>query len=116
MAQQPAPERIDDRLAALLETEQRLEAKYREAESASRGKLEAAHAEVARAKDAALAAVGTTALEEERLDLAAHDAALLAITTEHANWLATLSSVPDEQIDRLARKALARALATGGAP
>ncbi|MDP3231843.1 MAG: hypothetical protein Q8S33_03215 [Myxococcales bacterium] len=116
MAQQPAPERIDDRLAALLETEQRLEARYREAESASRGKLEAAHAEVARARDAALAAVGTTALEEERSDLAAHDAALRAVTEEHVGWLAKLSAVSDEQIDRLARKALARAVATGGLP
>lgn len=116
MAQQPPPERIDERLTALLETEQRLETRFREAESVCRGRLEAAHAEVARAKDAALAAVGTAALEEERSDLAAHDAALRAVTEEHVGWLAKLSAVSDDEIDRLARKALARALATGGAP
>ena len=116
MAQPPAPERIDDRLTALLETEQRLEAKHREAESTSLRKLEAARAEVSRAKEAALAAVGATALEEELLDLAAHDAALRAVTEEHVGWLAKLSAVSDEQIDRLARKALARAFSTGGAP
>jgi CHASE3 domain sensor protein len=116
MAQQSGPDPIDDRLAALLETEQRLEARSRDAESACRAKLEAAQGLVLQAREAGLEALEAAANAEARGDAAAHEAALRAIAEERSGWLAKLSTISDEQLDRLARKALERALATGGAP
>lgn len=116
MAHPPVPERIDERLAALLETEQRLEARYRDAEAACRAKLEQARATVVQARDAGLQSVAAVVLEEERQELAAHEAALRALADERALWLSKLSALTEEQLDRLARKALARAIATGSPP
>lgn len=116
MAQQSGPDPVDHRLAALLETEQRLEARYRDAESECRAKLEAARAGVLQAREAGLEAVEAAASAEAQADAAAHETALRAIAEERAGWLAKLSAVSDAQVDRLARKALERALATGSPP
>lgn len=110
---------IDERLASLLETEQRLEARLREAEVAAAARLKTAREALLHAEEEALAALDEQVAKEEQEDAAAHEAALRAIEAERNAALTRLGSVTDDEIDRLARKVLARIIAhdgKGGAP
>lgn len=111
MTQKPPAQRIDERLTTLLEIEQQLEARFREAEAVGRAKIEAARAALAKARHEGLAAVDEISSEEERADAAAHEAALRAIEEERNAALTKLTSVTGAELDRLARAALARVIA-----
>lgn len=108
-------EPIDERLQSLLATEQRLEARLREAEVAAAARLQAARHALTNAEHEALSSLDELLREEERVDQAAHEAALRSIEEERAAALEQLTRVDDAALERLAKKVLAR-ITEGGEP
>lgn len=115
MAHQPLPPPVDERLTTLLEIEQRLEARFKEAETEARTRVEVARAAVERARQAGLEELEAQAAAEARDDAAAHELALRRVEEERNAALTRLTTVSDEQVDALARRAVARAVGDGGA-
>ena len=113
MNQKPAVEQIDERLTTLLQIEQRLEAQLKQAEFDGRAQVAAARVALDRARADGLLAVEALAAEELRVDTAAHEASLGVIEVERRAALEALSTPTAQHLERLARKALARAI--GGA-
>ncbi|MBL8917659.1 MAG: hypothetical protein JNJ54_02270 [Myxococcaceae bacterium] len=97
---------IDERLASLLETEQRLEARQREAEVAAISRLKTAREALLHAEEEALQALDEQVATEEQEDAAVHEAALRAIEAERNAALTRLTGVSDDEVDRLARRVL----------
>jgi hypothetical protein len=62
------------------------------------------------------AAVADRDADEARRDQAAHAEARLALEERHQAVIASLTAVPDDRIDRLARRALAHLLEPPGGP
>jgi hypothetical protein len=110
-----AGERIDEKLARLLEVERGLEARVRETEVA-------AAARVAEAREAARGVerdretdVEATARAEADVDIERGATERRRIAEEGAARVALLSTVPESVLDRLARRAVAAVLANGEA-
>lgn len=113
----PAPAAIDERLQLLLSTEQRLEARLRDAEADARTRLAEARERVTRATQTALEPIEADAKAEEAADERTHEAALDAIRRERDQALARLDRLGEAELDALARRVLARLFeAKGGAP
>ena len=110
MAKQPTEHRMDERLAVLLEVEQKLEARVQQREAATREKLEAARAALLAAQEGKSLDLEEAAEAEARADEAAHAAALAVVTSEQQAALARFENVSDEVVEQLARRVLARAV------
>ncbi len=113
MSKQAPADRIDARLETLLDTERRLAALVRTEEEALARRLDAARARVTHAKETAEATLTKAVADQDRALREAHVQALAALQQEHAASLARLASLTDQQLDALARRALA---AAGGGP
>ena len=101
---------MDERLAALLDVEQRLEATARQRELAAREKVETARAALQVATSGVDPELERLAELEARADEVAHASAMIELASAHRAALATFEQVSDERIDRLARHALRRAV------
>ncbi len=110
MTREPAPQQIDERLTTLLAIEQRLEARFREAEAEGQAQVDRARVALQQARDGGLRAVEALAAAEARAETTAHEVALRAIEAERNDALTKLSAITDAEVDRLARKALTRIL------
>ncbi|MFZ5439954.1 MAG: hypothetical protein ACOZQL_08085 [Myxococcota bacterium] len=113
MDHQAPAQQVDERLTTLLAIEQRLESRFKEAEVEARARVEAARAEVERAREAGLREVEAQAAEEARADTVAHELALQRLEAERNAALTTLAAVQGERLDELARRAVARAVGGG---
>lgn len=116
MAKQPTEHRMDERLVVLLEVEQKLEVRVQQREAAARQKLEAARAALLAVQEGKNLDLEEAAEAEARADQTAHATALAVIAAEHRAVLATFEQVTDEVVERLARRALARAVGAPGGP
>jgi thioester reductase-like protein len=113
MSKQAPADRIDARLETLLDTERRLAALVRAEEEAQARRLDAARARVTHAKETAEATLTQAVADQDRALREAHTQALATLQQEHAATLARLAALTDQQLDALARRALA---AAGGGP
>ena len=100
----------DDRLSRLLGVEERLEARVQEAERASRHAVAAAREQLDEAREKERAGFEAIAQAEERADHEAHHLELAAIAHANAVELEALRSVPEDAVERLARRAVAEAI------
>jgi hypothetical protein len=112
MTHKPPAPRIDERLERLLEVERQIERRIRAAEAAGRERVARAREVFERSDGHRAAALEKQAKEQERADLEAHAATLANIAAEADVRTRALDAVPDETVDRLARRALA--IAIGG--
>jgi hypothetical protein len=113
-AEHPASDPDDQRLRALLDVESRLHDLVHAAEQDAAERVAAARA----AREERLASARDHAeradREAERLERAAHDAALAAVLAAHTDALAALRGLPESQVDELARWAISQAIAGAG--
>ena len=107
------PGGIDDRLRQLLDLEQRLQAMVRAAEDAANARIVQARTEAQRRRAGGEAQPSGQAEAQDAADRAAHERALQAIAADAQSVAHALSSIPDDRIDELARRALERVLASG---
>lgn len=108
------PGGIDDRLRQLLDVEQRLQDLVRAAEEQAAARVALARADARRARSAAEGQQAGDAGAHAEADRAAHDQALVAFAANAQAGIQSLSSIPDDRIDALARLALDRAIAPDG--
>lgn len=99
---------VDDGLERLLEVEQRLDARVRAAEAEGRATVEAARVQAESIDGKQREEAEAAARAEEAADLERHAVELASVVREGAACVAALHAVPDEEVLRLARKALAR--------
>lgn len=116
MGRTPADLAPDERLRQLLDLDERLQQRIRQAETDRSRRLADARANSERARAAARADAARAEEAERGADEAAHRDALSAIEAAHQAALRTLTEVPEEEIDRLARRALDCALDSASAP
>jgi vacuolar-type H+-ATPase subunit H len=112
----PADLAPDERLRQLLDLDERLQQRIRQAETDRSRRLADARANSERVRAAARAEAARAEQEEREADEAAHRDALSAIEAAHQAVLRTLTEVPEEEIDRLARRALDCTLDSPSAP
>jgi hypothetical protein len=105
----PVDQRIDERLAALLEVERRLEAKVAEAARAAQAQVAEARALAHDGRAAAEAALARAVAEEEAADRAEQQRLLEQIHQQGERALQRLR-VSDEVVERLARQVVAEVL------
>jgi len=106
--------RLDERLGELLGVERRLEAQVRQAKAEAAQRVADARADGERARAEARRHEAERAKAEAEEDRAAHAAALERLEAEHRAVMAWLAGVPDALVERLARRALARAAGLPG--
>ena len=114
MAHKATQGRIDDRLARLLAVEERLEARLSEAEHAAAQLVLAMREELERTREKDRAEFEAMVQAEERADEEAHRRELDALAVANAAELEALGGVPDDVVERLARRAVSAAI--GGSP
>lgn len=114
MPRKAAEEPVDERLRQLLAVEHRLQARVRDAESDAARRLDEARREGERMLAAARLQQERAGADEALADRAAHEQKLAAIHDQHQAVLRAITSVSDQTIDELARRALDRAVGIGG--
>lgn len=105
------PGGIDDRLRQLLDLEQRLQAQVRAAEDAADARIAQARSEAQRRRAGDEAQQSGQAEAQDAADRAAHELALRAIAADAQSAIHSLSSIPNDRIDQLARLVLERVMA-----
>jgi vacuolar-type H+-ATPase subunit H len=113
MTHVPADEPLDERLGQLLEVEQRLQRQVDAARLEADRRVAEARAESERRKATTHEALARADEEQAGLDRDAHTQALAAIDAAHRATVTSITSVPDADIDALARRAVARAVGAG---
>jgi hypothetical protein len=104
----------DERLRQLLAVEHRLQDLVRAAKDDAARRISAARATGEQRLIAAREAAERVDAERASVERLTHEEALLALDTRHRAALAVIANVPDSQIDELARRALASAIAGSG--
>jgi len=107
------PGGIDDRLRQLLDVERRLQDLVRAADEQAASRVALARANGERLRADFEARQAREAEAQDAADRAAHEQALLAVAAEAQSAVRSLSSVPDDRIEALARRALDRVMAAG---
>jgi len=114
MTHVPADEPLDERLGQLLDVEQRLQRQVEAARLEAERRVADARAAADRRQAEAQDALSRADDEQARQDHEEHARALAAIETAHRAALSSITAVPDEHIDALARLAVRRVLEVGG--
>ena len=107
------PGGIDDRLRQLLDVERRLQDLVRAADEQAASRVALARANGERLRAGIEARQAAQAEAQDAADRAAHERALLAVAADAQSTVQSLSSIPDDRIDALARRALHRVMAAG---
>jgi hypothetical protein len=108
-----AEQRIDERLAALLELEGKLEAGLQARKAAAQLRLSRAEAAFAAASSAAPPGLEEAAEAEARRDEAEHARALAQLAAEERALVDRYRGVSDPELERLARELLPQLLGRG---
>jgi hypothetical protein len=106
MNQPTTPARTDEKLSRLLEIEQGLERRLRDAEEEARRLVESTRAAVARTRAEARAGLDVLARTEEEADLEKHADELRRVETARIERLSKLTAFSEAEVDRLARETL----------
>ena len=115
MTHRPEGTLTDERLARLVQVEDRLEAKVRQAERVAEAQVESAREAARSLERERLVQVDAAARAEEDADLERHAEQLAQIAMEGAARVARWSNMSEAMVDGLARRAVAILLAREGA-